>query len=454
MNKSETIFLVAVAFVAVAAVAVLFVAPSPATDAETTAVVTAEEPTVPDDTGTAMVDGESYESITEAAASAEPGDTVVLEGTFDEQVRVTTDDITLKASEAGAAIDGGGDGHVLNVTGENVTISDLWIRNSGYETDNEDAGVFVDGDQTTIRNAHITDILWGVWVNGADGITIEESYIEGREEITPMVQRGNGIHLWESEETTIRDVTITSVRDGIYYSWASDVVTRNSTMTNSRYGVHFMYSDRNVMVDNTATGNDVGYALMVSKELKLVGNEAIRNKGTSGHGILLKDIDHSTIRENVLADNKNGLYVYNSNGNDILSNRILDNDVGLEHTAGSERQHVVGNSFIDNDQQAISTTTANVESWNSTERGNYWSSARTTDVTGDGIGDIRYRPQGIVEHVTNEHPQAAVFADSPAFDAVRLAESSFPVIESPGIVDQHPLVEPPHENRTYDLEED
>ena len=451
--NTETIFLVAVAAMVAVAVSVPFVAPSPAADSESVDVETPDAPSVPAEAGTATVDGKQYESVTAAAANATPGDTVVLSGTFEEQAAILTDDITVTSGEEGAVIDGGGEGHVLNVTGSNVTVSDVWIRNSGYDTGTDDAGVFVDGEGATLQNLHVTDILWGIYVHGVDDVTVEDSYIEGREDILPLAERGNGIHLWETDDTLVENVTITTVRDGIYYSWANDVETRNSTITQSRYGVHFMYSDGNRMVDNTAVDNDVGYALMVSKDLEIVGNEALRNTGSSGHGILVKDVDHSTVRDNVVGENKNGIYVYNSNGNDILSNHIVNNDVGLETTAGSERQQVHGNSFLDNEVPAVSTTTSGVEAWNSTDRGNYWSSASTVDVTGDGVSDVRYRPQGIVEHVTNEHPQSEVFADSPAFDAVRLAESSFPVVESPGIVDHHPLVEPPH-NTTRTAERD
>ncbi|MDY7081128.1 MAG: nitrous oxide reductase family maturation protein NosD, partial [Halobacteria archaeon] len=84
--------------------------------------------------------------------------------------------------------------------------------------------------------------------------------------------------------------------------------------------------------------------------------------------------------------------------------------------------------------------------WNASAKGNYWSGARTVDMNNDGVSEVRYKPSGFVEYMMRKHPQAAVFANSPAFDAVRMAESSFPVIRSPGIVDYHPLTKPPHEN--------
>jgi nitrous oxidase accessory protein len=220
-------------------------------------------------------------------------------------------------------------------------------------------------------------------------------------------------------------------------------------MWDNRYGVHYMYSDDNRLENNLAVDNDVGYALMVSDRLVVENNTAVRNDGTSGHGILLKDIEESTVRGNVLIENTHGLYVYNAQDNRIEGNLMLRNAVGLDDTADSRGQAVVGNSFVHNDD-AVVTTTKRVQVWNGTDRGNYWSGARVADRDGDGVSEIRHRPIGIVENLVADHPQAAACASSPAFEAARMAESSFPVIETPGVIDRRPLVEPNHDWRAYE----
>jgi len=60
------------------------------------------------------------------------------------------------------------------------------------------------------------------------------------------------------------------------------------------------------------------------------------------------------------------------------------------------------------------------------------------------FGELRYRPVGLVEGLTARTPAARMFLGSPAFDAVRTAERSVPLVESTGIVDRRPLVEPTH----------
>ncbi|SFR48045.1 nitrous oxide reductase family maturation protein NosD [Halorubrum sodomense] len=405
--------------------------------------------TAPERDGTAAVDGESFASAQAAIDAAEPGDTVVLDGRFDERVNASVDDLRIVAGEDGAVIDGGGEGRVLTVAGDNVTVSGVWIRGSGSDLGTEDAGVFVAGDRARIESVRITDTAYGIWIDSADRAVIENVRIDGRRDVYPVTDRGNGIHLFETNGTVIRDSEIAHTRDGIYFSWATNVLAEGNTIRHTRYGVHYMYSDDNRLVDNVAADNGVGYALMVSEGLTVRNNTALRSNGTSGHGILAKDIEDSTIAGNHLVANRNGLYLYNAQGNRLVGNLIYRNEIGIHSAAESNNAVVAGNSFVRNDRAAKTARNSLVE-WNGTDRGNYWSGARVVDRDGDGVSEIRHRPIGVVENLVADHPQAAAFANSPAFEAVRMAESSFPVIETPGVVDRHPLVEPNHDWRAYE----
>ncbi|WP_203229813.1 nitrous oxide reductase family maturation protein NosD [Halorubrum distributum] len=405
--------------------------------------------TAPDRDGTATVDGESFASAQAAVDAAAAGETVVLDGRFDERVNATVDDLRIVASDGGAVIDGGGEGRVLTLSGENVTVSGVWVRGSGSDLGTEDAGVFVAGDRARIESVRITDTAYGIWIDGADEAVIEDVRIDGREEVFPVTDRGNGIHLFETRGTVIRDSEITHTRDGIYFSWATDVLAENNTIRHTRYGVHYMYSDDNRLVDNVAADNGVGYALMVSEGLTVRNNTALRNDDSSGHGIMAKDIEESVIAGNHLVANRNGLYLYNAQGNRLVDNLIYRNGIGIHSAAESGSEVVAGNSFVRN-ERAVRTARNSLVAWNGTDRGNYWSGARVADRDGDGVSEIRHRPIGIVENLVAENPQAAAFANSPAFEAVRLAESSFPVIETPGVVDRRPLVEPNHDWRAYE----
>ncbi|MFC7021017.1 MULTISPECIES: nitrous oxide reductase family maturation protein NosD [Haloarcula] len=399
--------------------------------------------------GTATVSGETYASLQRAVDAAEAGQTVRVEGRFDETVTVETPNLTVVGEGPGSALlHGDGEGDVLTVEATGVTVRGLWVRNSGYSTAENDAAVRVNASHVTIRDSRITEMTFGVWLNGVSDATVANNTIVGREEITRLTDRGNGIQIWKTEDSTIRNNDITTVRDGLYYNWAEDVVASNNTLWDLRYGVHYMYSDDSALYNNTAFDNDVGYALMVSKHLVVQDNVAVNNTGQSGHGLLVKSIDDTAIRGNHLVGNDNGLFVYNSVGNELASNLVVGNDVGVHIAAGSTDETVFNNSFVRNDRAVLAVMSEQV-TWNESV-GNYWSGANPTDLDDDGVGETRYQPAGVVQQVTAETPAARVFASSPAFDAVRLAQSAVPVIESPGVVDARPLTEPPHDNwRTY-----
>ncbi|WP_435320217.1 nitrous oxide reductase family maturation protein NosD [Haloarchaeobius sp. TZWSO28] len=406
----------------------------------------------PTEDGVARLDGQEFDTLRAALDAADPGDVVRVEGRFDETVTVTTPNVTIRgAGPDRALLHGDGEGDVLTIGAPNVTVAGVWVRNSGWQTSGNDAAIWVDGRGVTVRDSRVTNTTFGVWVNGTEDVRVLDNTIVGRESVESLTDRGNGIQLWRATGAVVRDNRITDVRDGVYYSWASEVVATGNTMWDLRYGVHYMYSDHCVLRNNTAFGNDAGYALMISEYLRIENNTAVNNAGQSGHGIMVKSIDHSVLRGNEVVGNGQGLFVYNSLNNTITHNLVMENQVGVHLSAGSVRERVHHNSFVENDRPVKAVVGEQV-AWNSSREGNYWSSATTADTDQDGVSETRYQPAGLVEHLVAQHPEAAVFADSPAFAVVRTAERSVPVIEAPGVVDQHALVRPPHDNwrRYYD----
>lgn len=451
MTRHVELGAVVVGLLAIASLVAIVAFASPVADDEPTELIHPDPPELPEQPdglgdGQAMIGEETYTSITAADAAANPGDTIAVSGQFSESVTVTTPNVSIVA-DGDALIDGGDSGHVIEIAAEDVTIESVWITGSGHDLGNEDAGIFVDGARATISDVVIDDTAFGVWIDGVPDVTVESSVIDGREDLYPRTNRGNGIHLWQATNATLEDNAITNARDGIYYQWSSGVHTTNNTLWDLRYGVHYMYSDDNRLEGNLAMDSHAGFALMVSSNLTVVDNLAIANRGASEHGILLKDIDDSQIVRNHVVDNGNGLYVYNAERNEFRGNLIFENDIGIVRTAGSYDQVYVDNAFVENTVPAVSTTMSH-QPWNASDRGNYWSSAGVVDLDGDGISDVRYRPAGVIEELRMREPGVDLFESSPAFDAIRLAEDSFPVLAEETLVDHHPLTEPPTEDWT------
>jgi nitrous oxidase accessory protein len=328
-----------------------------------------------------------------------------------------------------------------------VTVEGVLVHNSGWSADDEDTGVFIDGNRTTLRDLRVTNVTFGVWVDGVDDVTVENATMAGHPGVSSHAQRGNGIHLWKTEDVVLRGNDVTQVRDGIYFSWAEHVEAVDNRLWDLRYGVHYMYSNDNRLADNLAFGNDVGYALMVSQDLTIVNNTAVNNTGRSGHGLMVKSIDDSTISGNHLVGNDKGLFMYNSLHNELSFNLVLANAVAVHLTAGSNDETVHHNTFVDNGK-SIRTDLGEQVVWNESA-GNYWADATVRDVDGDGISEIRHRPAGLVDQLTRENPLVAVFARSPAVGVIELAESRVPLVEAPGVVDRRPLASPVPDRREY-----
>lgn len=440
---------VAAAVVVLSAVAV-FAAPGVAANRSTTTI---QSPVpheysfeAPTSSGVATVDGRQYTSVQAAVDAAAPGDVVRLRGRFDERVTVDVPNLTLtSAPRTIALIDGNGTGNVLAIESGGVTLRHVWVAHAGYDPASNDAAVWVNGTDATVTDSRVTNTTFGIWLNGVDDARVVNNTIVGRERVHPLSDRGNGVEIWKTTNSVIANNRITDVRDGLYYSWASNVTARHNVFWDLRYGVHYMYSDDCTLRNNLAFDNDVGYSLMVSKRLTIANNTAYNNTGRSGHGLLVKSVDDTAIVNNTLVGSGDGLYVYNSLDDTIERNLLLANDVGVNLQAGSDRERIVNNTIVGNGRPVLTYTNERLV-WNGSRRGNYWSNARRADVDGDGISDVRYQPVGLVEHVTQTQPLARAFTDSPAFALVRLAESSVPLVDSPGVVDYHPLVDPPNPN--------
>ncbi|MFC6954200.1 nitrous oxide reductase family maturation protein NosD [Halorubellus litoreus] len=398
--------------------------------------------------GEVRVDGERFETLAAALDAATPGATVVVDGVVEGNVTVTTPNVTIRSADGGwGVVDGHGSGDVLTIEADDVTVSRLWVRNSGRDAAGNDAGVWIAGDDVVVRDSRVTETTFGVWVDGTSGAVVANTTIVGRDQVADRAERGNGIQLWRAEDARVRDNRITDARDGIYYSWASDVVATGNALWDLRYGVHYMYSDDCVLRENAAFGNDVGYALMVSEDLVIANNTAVNNTGRSGHGLMVKSIDDSTITGNHLVGNDRGLFVYNSLHNELAYNLVLANDVGVHLSAGSTDERVHHNSFVDNRDPVLADVGEHVV-WNESA-GNYWADATVRDVDDDGVSEVRHRPEGLVDSLAREHPLVAVFARSPAVGVLELAESQVPLVRSPGVVDERPLATPVHDWRRY-----
>ena len=160
-------------------------------------------------------------------------------------------------------------------------------------------------------------------------------------------------------------------------------------------------------------------------------------------GLLFNYANSSDIAGNVvLKAGDRCVFLFNANKNRFRNNRFEGCDTAIHFTAGSERNLIFGNAFINNRTQVKYVGTRHLD-WSAKGRGNYWSDNPAFDLDGDGLGDIAYRPNDLVDQVLWTAPSAKLLLNSPAVQVIRWAQAQLPVLSPGGVVDTAPLMTPP-----------
>ncbi|MBF0109159.1 MAG: nitrous oxide reductase family maturation protein NosD [Magnetococcales bacterium] len=375
-----------------------------------------------------------------AIAGAAPGDTLRLSaGRYDGGI-VVDKPLTLQG-EDGTVIDNHGQGRVLSVAASGVVLRRLTVRGSGVDHAEIHAGIYLGAAarETLVEECRVEDNLFGIAVQGASGVILRRNRIANRNDLW-LNNRGNGINVWNSHGSRFEENRITGGRDGIFITLSSRNLIRGNHFDHLRFAVHYMNADRNEVRDNVSRGNTIGFALMYSNRLTATGNLSV---GDRDHGILFHTVHHSELADNaVLHGAGKCTFVYTSAGNLIHGNWFEGCGIGLHFTGGSERNLVYGNAFVRNHNQVKYTGTVFYE-WSRDRRGNFWSDNPAFDMNGDGLADLAFKPNDLVDRVVWRYPLAQLLLASPALQTLRIAQGRFPALYPGGVIDSWPLMVPP-----------
>lgn len=376
-------------------------------------------------------------AIAETLARAAEGDTLRLRpGTYFETV-VLDRPMTLDGGGV-ATIDGQGNGSVITVTGDNVTVQGLTVIGSGSEHEGIDSGIQLTktANAPVIRDNVLLGNLYGIDIHGADDALVTGNRIEGRQD-RRMNERGNGIYVWNAPGAIVEGNEVRWGRDGIFVNSSKRNIFRDNTFRDLRFAVHYMYADNSEVTGNVSIGNHLGYAVMFSTRVKVTDNVSL---GDRDHGVMLNYANRSVISGNYVKNaTEKCTFLYNSNKNDFSGNWFQGCGIGIHFTAGSDNNRIVGNSFIGNRTQVKYVSTKWVE-WSEDGQGNHWSDFAAFDVDGDGVADAPYRPNDSMDHVLWTQPAAKMLLGSPAVQLVRWSQSAFPALLPGGVIDSHPLM--------------
>jgi nitrous oxidase accessory protein len=377
------------------------------------------------------------ESLVDALARAQPGDTLLLgPGSHAGPVLITVPGITLEG-EPGAIIDGGGKGDSLHVSAADVRLRHLIVRNSGQVLIDKNSGIFLDRDanRARVEDCDLIDNLIAVYLDGPNDAIVRNNRIVGLH-LPRRSERGPAVSLWNTPGSRIEDNDIRAGRDGVFAVGSRRNVIARNQFHDLRFAVHFMYTNDSEVADNVSAGNDVGFVLMYSDRLAVHGNASMHDRD---QGYVLNYANSSRFEDNAARSSEKCVFIYNANKNVFQRNWFEGCQIGVHFTAGSERNLITENAFVANRTQVMYVGTRALD-WSVNGRGNYWSDNPAFDLNGDGIADTAYRPNDVVDQVIWRAPAAKLLLNSPAVQVLHWAQATFPAIHPGGVIDSAPLM--------------
>lgn len=355
----------------------------------------------------------------------EPG---IYEGNFTINTKVQL------IGKKGATLQGSGQGDVLTVNADEVTIENLQIEKGG----SQNAGIYLKSNRNMIKNNKIYDVFHGIVVRDGYGNVITENVITSFKHAS---NKGYAIYLIEAPNSRVTNNFTYDTNDGIYISYSNLCEIAYNNIIKARYGIHTMDSKDVVIAENYISQSRNGLMIMQSYNLQIKKNFLYENTTITGVGIFLFDTFNSSIQANVMKKNNKGIFLENAIENLIEFNQIESNEKGIEIGKNSDGNQINLNNFIRNNQQVISNEeNENEFSWDG--YGNYWDNQQSVNISQTETIDYAYKSGDVFYHLTMNEAYLQIFTGSPAVRLWNMVEQFVPVVSNKFVVDEHPLAKP------------
>jgi nitrous oxidase accessory protein len=334
-------------------------------------------------------------------------------------------------------LDGEKKGFILVITGDDVTVKGLEVRNTSTSFMEDYAGILIEKTKNTvIEDVRLIDNFFGIYLAETDKAVIRNNYLTASGE--RETSSGNGIHLWYSKDTIIENNYIRGHRDGLYFEFVDGAyISNNLSEENIRYGIHFMYSDNCSYVGNTFRDNGGGVAVMYTSNVEIIGNRFEDNWGSSAYGMLLKEINRSRIENNHFENNSVGLYIEATSRNEVKGNTFRQNGWAVKLMANSTDNVFSENNFIANSFEVSTNSRRNFNEFT----GNYWSQYEGYDLDRDGVGDVPHHPVRLFTILVEKQPQSLLLLRSLLIDILDAAEKVMPALTPETLIDTKPQMD-------------
>lgn len=262
-----------------------------------------------------------FSSIQEAIDLVSDNDTIfVSKGTYFENIDIKKSIELIGEDKNLTILNGDGSGIVVNISADNVKISNFTIINGGSLSGvNPDAGIKIGSNYNVIMDCNISS------------------------------NKNYGLYLYanpKSENNTIKSNTFFNNKNGIFAYYAEiNNISSNKFVKNLEHGIYFGSRSNDNLISN-----------------------------------------------NVMKDNKYAIRIKTSDNNKIINNLVMNNKYGIYLCCGANDNIVYYNSLINNTDWNAKDTPINI--WDNGSIGNYWDDYTGIDENDDGIGDTAFIMNG------------------------------------------------------------
>jgi nitrous oxidase accessory protein len=324
-----------------------------------------------------------------------------------------------------ARLVGTGRGSVLAVKTSGATVRGLAVSGSGDSHDSVDAGIHVVGDDNRIEDNTLTDVLFGIHIQGGNRNRVARNRVVGKD--LPQAQRGDAVRLWNGRHNRIEDNRFTRARD-LTFTNSPDNRIAGNVFIDGRYGMHVIFSPRLLIENNRLEHTGTGIVVLYSPDVKVRGNRVAHALTAGGGGIVFKESSDALVENNEILHCSVGLQVdappQSLGALTARGNRFAHNIVGA-FFYGEAGGHRFENNRFENNLTPIGVSAPGVGSAN-VWQGNYWSDYQGFDRDGDGVGDTPHELWLFADRIWMETPKAAFFRESPVLELLDFLERLAP----------------------------
>ncbi|MGC4235080.1 MAG: nitrous oxide reductase family maturation protein NosD [Niabella sp.] len=382
--------------------------------------------------------GQGITTIKRALSVSHAGDTIIVKKGVYKEGNIIIDKAVCLLGEDMPVLDGELKYEVLSVKSDNVTISGLFIQNSGRGAMDDTGGIKVyDARNVTITGNQLLNNYFGIYLQYTTHCLIKNNIIKASQK--EENQSGNGVHCWKSDSLQIIGNKIEGHRDGIYFEFVTaSVIWRNVAKYNLRYGLHFMFSHSNAYITNYFKSNGAGVAVMFTKKVVMMNNTFEENWGDAAYGVLFKELSDCYLSGNRFIRNTTGVFFDGSNRIIAERNLFQANGWGMRMQANCMDNTIRNNNFMGNTFDVATNGTLTLNHFSE----NFWDKYEGYDLNKDKIGDVPYRPLSLYAVIVEKNPPAMLLYRSFMIGLLDKSEKILPSLTPENFVDNKPRMGP------------